>query len=412
MAAKHGWKVFVVHFNHQLRGRSSDADERFVQKLSARLKLPRITGRADVRKQARERGLSIEMAARELRHEFLARTAKQLGISTIALAHHADDQVESFFLRLLRGAGSGGLGGMKWRAPSPCNNSIQLIRPLLDVGRLEIERFARENKIRFRDDASNASVDILRNRIRHELLPILRRRFQPALNEVVLRLMDILQAESEMLSALARSRIQSPRSGSFVRLPVALQRRVLQQQLQKHRLDSKFDLIERLRHRPKHFVNVDARVSVGRDHRGVVSLRSHQPPKFNPNELAVTLRGRAEEFNFEGVCFHWRFEAVKSGRIPRHRRGCEIFDADAVGDQIVLRHWRPADRFQPIGMRSAVKLQDWFTNQKVPRGLRHQLVVATSSNGTIFWIEDQRITERFKLSARTKRRLVWHWKRL
>src|SRR5258706_14198332 len=102
------------------------------------------------------------MAARKLRHDFLARTAVRLRIPTVALAHHADDQVELFFLRLLRGAGGEGLAGMKWRSPSPADKKITLVRPLLELTKTEVLDFARQNQIPFREDATNASSDFLR----------------------------------------------------------------------------------------------------------------------------------------------------------------------------------------------------------------------------------------------------------
>ena len=173
----------MAHFNHRLRGRASDADEAFVCKTAEAMKLPFIMAGADVKKFARESKLSIEMAARKLRHEFFAKAAHSHKIKTIALAHHADDQVELFFLRLLRGAGGSGLAGMKWRSPSPADKTISLVRPLLDFSKAELEQYARENKIRYREDATNLSPDFLRNRIRHELLPLLRRHYQPALNK-------------------------------------------------------------------------------------------------------------------------------------------------------------------------------------------------------------------------------------
>ena len=131
LAAKFRWKLSVAHFNHQLRGRASDADEQLVRQSAAALKLPVVVGRADVKAFAKESKFSIEMAARKLRHEFFARVAKSQKISVVALAHHADDQVELFFLRVLRGAGGEGLTGMKWRSPSPADKSITLVRPLL-----------------------------------------------------------------------------------------------------------------------------------------------------------------------------------------------------------------------------------------------------------------------------------------
>ena len=170
----------------------------------------------DVKGHATRAGISIEMAAREMRHEFLGRVARQLKIRTIALAHHADDQVELFFLRALRGAGGEGLGGMKWRSPSPgmVGSSAlkrpgqhlkgvlraQLVRPLLDISKTKLRVIACKHHIHFREDASNASSDLQRNRIRHELLPLLRRRFQPALDKTILRAMEIVRAEAEVVT--------------------------------------------------------------------------------------------------------------------------------------------------------------------------------------------------------------------
>ena len=119
LAAKQGWKLTVAHFNHQLRGRSSDADEELVRQTAAGLGLAWVHGAANVQQEAGRRKVSVEMAARRLRHEFLARVARRLRIPTVALAHHGDDQAELFFLRLLRGAGGEGLAGMKWRNSSP-----------------------------------------------------------------------------------------------------------------------------------------------------------------------------------------------------------------------------------------------------------------------------------------------------
>jgi len=119
LAGAHRWRLTVAHFNHQLRGKEADADERLVRDTANSLGLPLVAGSGAVKEHARRRGLSLEMAARELRHSFLATAAKNSGIASVALAHHADDQVETFFLRLLRGAGSRGLGGMDWLAPSP-----------------------------------------------------------------------------------------------------------------------------------------------------------------------------------------------------------------------------------------------------------------------------------------------------
>jgi len=204
LSAKHRWKLTIAHFNHQLRGRSSNADEQLVRKTAAALKLPFVVGRANVGKFAQKSGLSIEMAARKLRHEFFVCAAKGRGIRVVALAHHADDQVELFFLRVLRGAGGAGLAGMKWRSPSPVNGKNALVRPLLDVTKDELRDFAQRNKIHFREDGTNARLNTPRNRIRNELLPLLRRKYQPALAKAVLRLMEIVGAEADTIGEMAR----------------------------------------------------------------------------------------------------------------------------------------------------------------------------------------------------------------
>jgi tRNA(Ile)-lysidine synthase len=411
LAGKFRWKLSVAHFNHQLRGRSSDADERLVRKTAAALKLPVIVGTAKVKRFAQKSKLSIEMAARQLRHEFLARVARERNIFTVALAHHADDQVELFFLRLLRGAGGEGLAGMKWRAPSPADRNIELVRPLLDFSRTELREFAHENKIRFREDATNFSFDARRSQIRNELLPLLRKHYQPGLNKTVLRLMEIVGAESDEVGWLAENWLRQRRP-DFENQSVSVQRRVLQSQLVSLGLAADFDLIESLRQSADVAVSVGAKFSASRNPTGKVTLQTIPVVAgFNPNELAVNLTGRAGQAVFNAVGVSWKFNARKHFKRPRGEDGCEFFDADKVGSPITLRHWRAGDLFRPIGLKSAVKLQDLFTNAKIPREQRRGLIVAAAAAGEIFWVEGLRISENFKLTPETKRRLVWRWRR-
>jgi tRNA(Ile)-lysidine synthase len=407
------WKLTVAHFNHCLRGQASDADEVFVRKAAESMKLPFVSGRADVKRFAGESKLSIEMAARKLRYEFFAELARARKIKTTALAHHADDQVELFFLRLLRGAGGSGLAGMKWRSPSPADKAISVVRPLLDLSKVELEQYARENKIRYCEDVTNLSPDFLRNRIRHELIPLLRQHYQPALNKTVLRLMEIIGAESDFAEDIARTWLG--REGrEFDIIPPAIQRQILRLQLVELGVAADFDLIESLRQSANRTVTVFANLSVSRDERGNVSLREHQTPNFNAHELALELNKPGVAI-FEGMKLRWQLKArpptAQARFIPMTKKsGTEFFDAGRMGKEILLRHWRLGDRFQPIGLKSSVKLQDLFTNQKIPRGQRHKLVVA-ETGGKIFWVEGLRISENFKLTPQTKHQLVWQWRR-
>jgi len=437
---KNRWQISVAHFNHQLRGRASDADEKLVRQTAKKLRLKFFAGGADVKKFAVQSKASVEMAARKLRHEFLARTARENKILVIALAHHADDQVELFFLRLLRGAGGEGLAGMKWRSPSPADKTILLVRPLLGFSKAEILAFARAEKIRFRDDATNFSNDFLRNRIRNGLLPLLQKKYQPGLTKTVLRLMEITGAEAEFASEAARefcrrrgdesqikignrkseigNQLETPHvvSYSFDRLSVAVQRKVLQQRLAEAGVVSDFELVERLRAAPGKWVSVSAGLSVARDTAWKIqlaNLRAQSDTKFNTGEIKLKLPGRAGRMEFGSLKFLWAVKKYDGsrGRSP-HQSGTEFFDADKIGGEIVLRHWRAGDRFQPIGMKSAVKLQDLFVNAKIPAACRRELVLATTAVGEIFWVEGLRIGEKFKLTPETKRQLRWNWSKI
>ncbi len=409
MARRKRWKTVVAHFNHQLRGRASDLDEKLVRQTAARMKLPVMVESADVQAFADQSMLSVEMAARKLRHEFLARAANQLKIKTVALAHHADDQVELFFLRLLRGSGGEGLSGMKWKSPSPADKRLSLVRPLLDVSKADLHRYAKDERIPFREDATNASSDFLRNRIRNRLLPLLRRDYQPALASVILRAMEIVSAESEFVGDMARGA-----TAAFDTLPLAIQRRVLQVRLVEAGIVPDFDLIESLRSSSGRFISVSSGISAVRDGAGKISLREDCQKRFCKVELKTKFTGRAGDINFNGAKFCWRFTTVAGGvmfsRRPDDKSKPEFFDADKVGHEITLRHWRMGDRFQPIGMKSAAKLQDLFVNAKIPRNRRHELVVAATRSGEIFWVEGLRISENFKITPGTRRRLGWEWK--
>jgi tRNA(Ile)-lysidine synthase len=408
--------------NHCLRGRSSDADENLVRSICEKLALPLFVERANVRQLAKEQKLSTEMAAREARHQFFTRVATRKKISSIALAHHADDQVELFFIRLLRGSGGEGLAGMKWRAPFPAAKRIELLRPLLGEPKSALRDYAVANKVRFREDATNTSPDILRNRIRHELLPLLRTNYQPALSKVVLRLMEIVGHETELARLMAEERLRRARKSGptgpkqpLSKLSVAVQRHILRIQLLRHGLSPDFELVEKLRLQPDAPVTIDELASsprcMFRDAAGIVHWQQPGPISFNRKSRKLFIRDSRGQAKFNGLGITWQTQCKAGISLPRHKPGTEFFDAGLVGSKVILRHWRKGDRFQPIGMPVSVKLQDLFVNQKVPRVFRHKLAIAETEKGDIFWVEGLRISERFQLTKSTKRRLQWQWSR-
>ena len=203
---------------------------------------------------------------------------------------------------------------------------------------------------------------------------------------------------------------------------VAVQRRCLQVQLSSHDVAADFELIESLRANPLRVVSVAPEVSVLREASGQIKLRRNVSTGFNSTQKTVKLNGKAGEIIFSGARISWR--SIPHGTLPSSlrydatkKRGLqqEFFDAAKVGSKIILRHWQPGDRFQPIGMKDTVKLQDLLTNAKIPRERRHGLIIAATERGEIFWVEGLRIGERFKLQNGTRkgtlRALKWHWQR-
>jgi tRNA(Ile)-lysidine synthase len=407
MARQYRWQLTVAHFNHRLRGRSSDADERLVRTAAVDYGLQVVVSSADVKKFAKQQKLSIEMAGRRLRHEFFALEARRCRARVIALAHHADDQAELFLIRLLRGAGGTGLGGMQQISRSPVNASVKVIRPLLEFTKVELSDYAKDERIRYREDASNAQLDFVRNRIRHEVLPQLSR-IQPGAVQTILRSMEIIRAESDYVLADARAWMTALRKSPFEELPVAVQRRCLELQLRDHSIVPDFNLVENLRINPNQPFAFAADRVVQRDFRGTVTISRRFEP-FLDDSWPVDL-AESPNFGMEGWQLTWKLES-RAGTGRRPQGAIESFDAEKVGQRILLRHWRPGDRFQPIGMSHAVKLQDLFVNEKIPQEIRHRLIVAENQNGIIFWVEGLRIGEVCKLISTTQRRLTWAFRR-
>src|SRR5438094_2696762 len=165
-------KLIVCHLNHQLRGQSSDADARFVEKLAAKYGVNFELGAANVRALAKKKKMSIETAAREARYSFFAKVAKRRRCRTIFLAHHADDLVETFLINLFRGAGSTGLAAMREVSTRHIDDvDLKIVRPLLGLWRNEIDNYVRQHRLKFREDASNKNLTQIRNRIRRRLIP-------------------------------------------------------------------------------------------------------------------------------------------------------------------------------------------------------------------------------------------------
>ena len=226
LLARRGQRLIVCHLDHALRSESRE-DARFVEKLAVRLGCECVVRREKVAARAKRMKCSIEMAAREARYAFFAKVARERKVRRLFLAHHADDQVETFLFNLLRGSGATGLGAMRGEST---RGELQIVRPLLGVWREEIDRYIARHALEFREDASNADPRHTRNRVRHEIVPLLGSAFGRDVRAALLRSAEILRDEDDYLSARPEMAMANGRelSVSEMRLlPTAIQRRVL-----------------------------------------------------------------------------------------------------------------------------------------------------------------------------------------
>jgi tRNA(Ile)-lysidine synthase len=243
-------KLIVCHLNHQLRGRSSLADARFVKKIAVKYHAEFELESANVRALATKQKMSIETAAREARYKFFAETARRRKCKTIFLAHHADDLVETFLINLVRGAGTTGLSGMREVSTRRIDDvDLAIVRPLLGVWREEIDCYLREHRIKFREDASNKNLNPLRNRVRHRIIPYLEKIFGRNIRPAIWRAAAIANEEEAWIDSQLPDSSDIELSVAKLRaLPVALQRRVIFKWLRARNISEVgFDVIERIR---------------------------------------------------------------------------------------------------------------------------------------------------------------------
>ena len=361
--------VTVAHLNHRLREADSDTDEAFVRRLADELEFPFFSAAADVRKLSATSGLSIEMAARRARHDFFS----GFDDATIALAHHADDQVETFLLRLARGAGPEGLGGM------PFVQSLQglrIIRPLLDLHRSEVVQWLEENEWAWCEDASNQDEQYLRNRVRHAALPLLENELNPNIRQAILRTMDILREENEWMENLLGDATFDPKR------PLAAKRRLLRRWLFDHGAnEAGYDAVEKI-------------ISLMENGNGttVFELNDRQrvvveygQPRFE--QVDAPRQEPSWKLTIEAGTGWRKDQCAVLGRLPAEAS----FDAGRVGDaSIEARSYQPGDRMQPLGGEGSRKLQDIFTDRKVPREQRKRIPVVVC-RGEIIWLPGYRI---------------------
>lgn len=369
-------RLVAAHLNHCLRGADSDADEQFCRDLAERYHIPFESRRVDVKGVATRDSLNLEDAGRRVRISFFDELVTTWQAAAVVLAHHADDQAETVLMRLLRGSGMTGLAGMPWR------NGRGYIRPLLDITRAEIEAYLAERHLDWREDNSNRDVTFLRNRIRHELLPLLEQ-YNPAVRKALATTADIISEEDALLDALtAQAAEQVCRfSGSDATCeipllkshPVALQRRLIRLMLSR--------LAGNLEHITcRHLESILRMIAAPRPNlrtslpQGLVAVKEYDTLRIRTldetllEEAGITIPGPGS-YQLPGGNL-LRIEPSPLPVDPGGNPATAYFDCDRVPFPWHVRTFLPGDRIQPLGMSGRKKVKDIFIDEKIPRARR------------------------------------------
>lgn len=416
-------QVTVIHFDHQLRGETSAGDAAFVRAIAEACALPFFAGGDDVRLFQERHGGSLEMAARTCRHKFFMHAVAQCGGSKIAIGHTGDDQAEELLLRLVRGTGPGGLTGM---LPGTMNG---VIRPLLWAGRGDVLDYLTRQGTHYREDASNQDPFCQRNVLRLKVFPILREHFHESIARTMTRHAELARDEEDWWNIQVENCRQSVQleeaasrvvlsASAILALHPSLQRRVLRsaiERLKKDLLGIYSVHVELLRdwianHESGSgksmqlpggiYVTAEGgRIAFSQGMSGAPTDVSQQGP------LTMRSPGTYDFASFRlDLQLHER-SSLPPGMLRPPSADVAWMDARAIDWPMSARFWKPGDRFKPLGSPGTKKLQDYFTDAKIPRPHRNLIPILCDSE-KICWIVGQRTDDRVKVTPETRLVLV------
>jgi len=392
--------LVVAHLDHGLRGKESDDDAAFVEELAARYRFPFELQQVDVKEISKQRKLSLEEAGRIARYEWFDTVARTYGARSIALGHHADDQAETFLLRLFRGSGTTGLASMR------ILSADRYVRPLLMLTRDDILAYLERRGLSCRHDSSNNEKVFLRNRIRHECLPYLRT-FNPAISERLNNAAEILAADEAVLETLIDQLF--PRLSRCDSDGVVLDVEAVRAELPgvRFRLYRRALLVLRgdlARIATTHLKQVDQLVHSARTQGeqslpdGFTAMRCYDELHFLPAgkeqgreswEIAIEGPGRYVLPDGRTISVRLTSPPESWGSVPSFRT---YFDPATVPFPWKVRTFRPGDRFRPFGMTGTRKVKDFFIDRKIPLPLRRRIPLLFSGEGLI-WVCGLRVSE-------------------
>ncbi len=401
-----GISLHVAHLNHGIRGTDSDADEQFVRELAAGFALPLTVERVSVPDLRAQTGTGEEETARMARYDFLQRTAAQVGADKIAVGHTADDRVETVLLNLVRGTGINGLASIR-----PVNGNI--VRPLIDTWRSEIEAFLEHHGLKYRLDQSNLDTDYTRNRVRHQLIPTLERDYNPQLKGALLRLARVAESQSDLIARSADQTATATRykgnldAGLLSELPDALLHQVLRSQIERAKgdlTDVSLEQIVRVADAIRSDDDFTITLPTGEIYaqRTGTSFSIWRKPKrehIKPFDYVLVVPGLTP---IPELGISVQAEFLSHGSATSLPREVAMLDAEAVNGLLRVRSIAPGDRITPLGMRGTKKLQDVFVDRKIPAHERGRIPVVVDQE-KIVWVAGVVSSEATKVTEATKR---------
>ena len=421
-----GYPLIVAHFDHQLHPNSGE-DAGFVEGIASQFDLPFVCGSDNVSAYAKKHKETIEEAARNLRYRFLFAQAREHGAQAVAVGHTADDQVETVLMHFLRGAGLSGLKGMEACAILPTFDSeIPIVRPILDLWRVDTVAYCLAHDLHPHEDPSNASDEFFRNRLRHNLIPELEK-YNPRFRETLQRTSRALSGDHSLLSGLIEPTWQKiildEKEGfvsfdlpAFAKLSPALIRNLIKtavERLRPGQIDLSFATLDRA----AKFMTESDRAQQIDLASGLLLLREAdrlylaEGEANLPTDLWPQLVSSSQPLTLPceydlgaGWVLSCKGERPVAPTMLSYGNPFQVtLDADILGENLVLRPRRTGERFHPLGMNGkSMKLSDFLINAKLPRRLRDRYPLLCTED-EIVWIPGYRPAHRFRITESTKR---------
>ena len=404
-----GWcTIHVAHCNHQLRGEASHQDELYVRRLASKYGLHFHHTSADVAGYSKDYNLGIETAARIMRYQFFEKAAKACHADVIATAHHSEDNAETLLMNLMRGSGITGLAGIPPRRD--IDKKLSYIRPILWLSKKDIEHYAKIRNLEWREDESNTALNFTRNKIRHELLPMLRAEYSPGLTEVLNRTSTLMREAQEFISErithIMKQGVREISKTSFA-INIGM--------FQTIKDFAKGELIQSslryyLRMQPISMVAIDSILHIAQGPAGgrlditkdLFVIREREELVFARPEQGIEVfmpLMKIGTFTSHGIGYHGEIADPRSVNFGEHPL-IEYFDAELFPEQCVIRHWRDGDRITPIGMEGSMTVSDFLTNAKINVADKRKVLVLCSGD-EVLWVVGYRIHNGYKVTQQT-----------